>query len=298
MKEYIYLDNNQLNSILSQVDGGLLHRFSEGNSSGSSKKLNTEKAVSKGLDGVLQFGVKYVNEIKEGSDIELTKFQEKALEYALDDYAIDLLLDKIESYDNFTTNIEDAKEGYIVYFSSDFNLYDFELIQKLSEDKTVDIVFEDDDICEIKKQLKQYKSKAKNMPNSMKDEIAALEEKVKSYESTKNGFKLVNRIASLSNRLFNGDKILKTNQSISICRKENFRFSNSQLAFLPFSKRKVKLLGLVTSINNSFPEGDLNNFQTQELDKIPIMLYDAFLANFNLIEQNDRIIIPVAIFFE
>lgn len=305
MKEYIYLDTDLLNSTLAQVDEGLISGFSESNESGENSYKGSNETTSKGMEGILQVGARYVKEMSNESSVELTQSQSKALDYVLNDYAVDLLLERITGYDNFSSEISDAEEGYIVNFSGPFYLYDFQMIERITKPENINLLFEENDnkdIEKIKKQLPLLRKQQKNNPKAKK-ELRALEAQIKEVETkqnnSRNTFDILHKASVFADNILGGSIFIKSNQSLSLCKRDCFRLSQGQLAMLTETNRKINVLAIVSSIKErTHKDGKFDELKTHELNKIPSMFSDLFLSNFNMINEGDRILTPIALFFE
>lgn len=305
MKDYIYLDEDLLNSTLAQLDSGLLQGFSESDEQGSSHSDTSEENLSKGLEGVLQVGARYVKEVTDKSGIELTKSQTRALDYALNDYAVDVLLEKIKDFDNYTDEILDSKEGELINFQSNFSLYDFSLIKEITDDIMIDIFFGDavksDKVKELETKIKSIKPQSRKNAQ-LKEKVNDLETQLKFHKQEQiagaEGFKLINKAATAAEKILGESIFIKTDSSLSLCKKEYFRLNKGQLALLTETNRKTNVLGLVTAVKTKTHEDQLKNFSEQDMNKIPSMFTDMFLTSFNMLDKEDRIITPIAIFFE
>lgn len=303
MKEYIYLDEDALNSTLSQIDGGLLAGISKAKGQGSARQNSGTKATEKGIDGPWILGAKYVKEVSEESGMELTKNQQRTLDYVLNDHAVDYLLEKLKPFPIFKKDILETEEGDIVYFESKFSLYDFSLIKEISSpENTVMLTSLDNNeekkIDELKKKVKLMKSKLKQHPE-MRAEIDSLEEQMKLINERKDIFNIIFQAAKFSENILGGSLLIKSNNSLSLCKREAFRLNKGQLAMLVDSKRQIKIFGTILADKDEVhPDGDFNELQSSEMNKIPSMFTDLFLSNFGLINSGDKIIKPIAIFFE
>ncbi|GEM_PF-6366584 len=305
MKDYIYLDIDMLNSTLAQLDEGLLNGYSEQSDQGSVRSESSNRTNSKGLEGVLQFGARYVKEVTETSSMELTSSQSRALDYALNDYAVDLLLSKIKDFNNFNKDISIASEGDYVHFEGDFRLFDFQMLKKITGSETIGLLFDDNDSSEknnIQNRINLLKAQNKNdkaIKEELKQQQALLKEHDRQQQENKDGLDVMHKAATFADNILGGSIFVKTEDSLSLCKRECFRLSQGQLAMLAETKRDLTVLALVQSIKEeTHIDGNFNDFKTHDLNKIPSMFSDLFLSNFNLVNSGDRILTPIALFFE
>lgn len=305
MKEYVYLDTELLNSTLAQFNKGLINSFTEETNSESTQANTSQESKSKGIDGAFQLGVKYVNDVTQGTSMELTNGQTKVLDYVLDDYAVDVLIDKIKDFDNYNSKVSSADEGSIVNFKGDFHLYDFELIKKITNSDIQDILFESSEINgigELEKRVKLLRAQTKS-DSKKRAELKDLQEKINfeknNNKQIKETFQIIHKATSFANSILGGSLFLRSDDSLSLCKREHFRLNEGQLAMLTESKRKINVLAIVSGKKEkTHKNGMFDMLDSHELNKIPSMFTDVFLSNFNMIRDGDKILTPIAIFFE
>lgn len=123
------------------------------------------------------------------------------------------------------------------------------------------------------------------------------------HQEAKQGFDLISHFGSLLNKLFPESMLISTNNALTIAEKSNFRMNESQLKSLILAKRKITILGKVESIiheedldANKITESVTNN----PLEVINLMPKFSFyvLSALGLIKKEDRLIKPIAIYFE
>ncbi|CAI3473846.1 hypothetical protein CIRMBP1224_02174 [Enterococcus cecorum] len=157
----------------------------------------------------------------------------------------------------------------------------------------------------MESQINQAKNRVKKQPQLAKD-IRIFEERLSEIKSTidsnkkaKTGYNLINKVSKVADSILGGSIFIKSDNSLSLCKRECFRLSQGQLALLTESKRKINILAIVTAIKDEIhPEGITGDFEPNNMNSIPSLLTDIFLSNFNMISKGDRILTPMAIFFE
>lgn len=309
MKEYIYFDEDLINSTLAQLDKGLIKNISEGDEQTNSQNSGGSKDVNTGIDGIVGFGVQLTQQISKFNSTEYSATQNRMLEYALNDYSVDLIISKIAQTEKFVDNVTQAEEGKIIVFSGEFSIYDFDLIKQITDESIVSILVDDNynekDLKKLESQINQAKSRVKKQPQLAED-IHVLEERLSKIKSTidsnkkaKTGFNIINKVSKVADSILGGSIFIKSDNSLSLCKRECFRLSQGQLALLTESKRKINILAIVTAIKDEIhPEGITGDFEPNNMNSIPSLLTDIFLSNFNMISEGDRILTPMAIFFE
>ncbi|CAI3409222.1 DUF6414 family protein [Enterococcus cecorum] len=305
MKEYIYFDEDLINSTLAQLDKGLIKNISEGDEQTNSQSEGNSKDTNFGLDGIFGVGVQLTGQISKFNSTEYSATQNRMLEYALNDYSVDLIISKIAQTEKFIDNVMQSKEGNIIVFSGDFSIYDFDLIKQITDESIISLLADDNysekDLIKFEKQLRQNRSKVKNTPQ-IAEEIQRLEEvisAIKSNKESKKAYNIINKASKFADSILGGSIFIKSDNSLSLCKRECFRLNQGQLALLAESKRKINILAIVTAVKDEIhPEGISENFEVNDMNSIPSLFTDIFLSNFNMISEGDRILTPMAIFFE
>lgn len=305
MKEYIYFDEDLINSTLAQLDKGLIKNISEGDEQTNSQSEGNSKDTNFGLDGIFGVGVQLTGQISKFNSTEYSATQNRMLEYALNDYSVDLIISKIAQTEKFIDNVMQSKEGNIIVFSGDFSIYDFDLIKQITDESIISLLVDDNysekDLIKFEKQLRQNRSKVKNTPQ-IAEEIQRLEEvisAIKNNKESKEAYNIINKASKFADSILGGSIFIKSDNSLSLCKRECFRLNQGQLALLAESKRKINILAIVTAVKDEIhPEGISENFEVNDMNSIPSLFTDIFLSNFNMISEGDRILTPMAIFFE
>lgn len=305
MKEYIYFDEDLINSTLAQLDKGLIKNISEDDEQTNSQSEGNSKDTNFGLDGIFGVGVQLTGQISKFNSTEYSATQNRMLEYALNDYSVDLIISKIAQTEKFIDNVMQSKEGNIIVFSGDFSIYDFDLIKQITDESIISLLADDNysekDLIKFEKQLRQNRSKVKNTPQ-IAEEIQRLEEvisAIKSNKESKKAYNIINKASKFADSILGGSIFIKSDNSLSLCKRECFRLNQGQLALLAESKRKINILAIVTAVKDEIhPEGISENFEVNDMNSIPSLFTDIFLSNFNMISEGDRILTPMAIFFE
>lgn len=306
VKDYIYLDEDLLNSLTAQIDKGLATAYSSQMDSGEEDTVAKTESISKGIDGFMQVGAKYLKDISESNEQTITKTQSEVIENVMHDYAVDLLIEKMNlSEVNLSTASEEYKEGEFILIKENFNLYDFDLITKTTNDDAIGIFrtlnTDEEEIKELNTELQNLNKKK----SKSKDELLRVKQ-IKDYTTMKkeeldsnfDTFKTLNALSKFCMNIFPETILIKTKKSLTYAKEGNFRMSSSQLTLLNDSKRKIKIFGQIVAIKTeTHPEGDFEEFTASQINQITSSLTDVFLSNFGMLNDGDYEIKPVAIFF-
>ena len=243
IKEYIYLDNIEVNSILAQFEDGIPKVIEEIKQSTETNAVGTAHKMSNGVSGGVNLGAKgeasFNGELDDASLLKTTTKQ---------------------------------PEGAFVQLTSSFNIIDPMTISSNIGDEMVSFLLSFD---------------------TTNDDLS----------NAKKGFNLITNFGKLLNNLFPNSILLSTNNALTIAEKDNFRMNESQLKSLVLANRKITILGKIESI---ISENDLNSGLISEgLLNNPVALttlmpkFSFFLlSSFGLIKKDDRLVKPIAIYFE
>lgn len=307
MKDYIYLDSDLLNSTLAQFGEGLVSGFSNGSQTDTTSEQHTEKSMSKGIEGVLSVGARFVHDTVKSSGQNLTKGQSETIDYVLNDYAVDMLIKQMATQKNYSTSAQTANEGDFLNCETSFKIYDFDLIKKVTHSKTLEL-FKSELTEEDKQSIKEARKniallrKTKNLTPDQKDEIKRAEKEINDLSkggSNFESFEVINKAVTFADEIFQGSIVLKGISNLCICTRNLFRLDQAQLSFLSESKRDIHVLGVVIAIKEkTHADGGFQEIESDELNKVPQMFHDVFLSNFGMLFDGDRIVKPIAIFFE
>lgn len=308
MKDYIYLDEELLNSNLAQLQEGLPTSSQVESSTGSLRRSDTEKAVSKGLNNLLGFGSEYLKQNAEIDGFEMTSSQKEVLDSVFHDYAVDLLLKSIPEYEELVTSIDSAEEGNYIFIKDNFNIYDFDHLSKtLDMDKLKPIMSgqETIELNELRNRRSKLQKGRKQNPqlvgniNELNLKIKALEDDQKtSLEGIKN-LELIKIFSDYCNNIFPNSTLIRIKKGLVFARKNWFRNSGEQISLLTESNRKIVVFGIVSSVKEkTYQEVSLVDFRPDQLNIIPSLINDITLSSFNIMQKEDRFIKPIAIFFE
>ncbi|HEM5239024.1 TPA: hypothetical protein U1344_002151, partial [Streptococcus suis] len=112
MKEIVYLDTQMVNSVLAQLDQGLLLKNAVDTASTQTNSEEGGGVTTTEGNGGINFGISGAVKVSK-SDIDkfnivYSTTNRELIETAMDDYSLDLLLEKLQ--ENFAESI-DVKEG-------------------------------------------------------------------------------------------------------------------------------------------------------------------------------------------
>ncbi|STD25465.1 DUF6414 family protein [Enterococcus mundtii] len=324
MKDYIYLDMNLANSYLAQIDKGILKKIVNGEVLGSTNQENggdtisSEGGGSLGIPGVISGNGKMTKTEFDTFSTISSKNSSELIETVLDDYAIDLLINKLREK-KLIESLQNASEGDFVLINVPFKFYDFEFMHKsLNENFFTAIGINNNknkQIEGIKALLKDYDKKIKiyNQPknkNKLSTEQRQEFEKIKhqknklskDLEKAKESidvFDMFKILSEFGDSLFPNSVILSSKGYLAYCNRHNMRISQAQLSAISDSRRNICILANISNVKEIVnKDGQINNFQTIDLNILPSVFSELLLGNFGLLESGDRILRPIAIYFD
>lgn len=288
-KDYIYLDEELLNSHLTQFEKGLLTKeISEHGTESSDSESGSSKAVA-GFSGILGIGAKLQSEFTEGDTSVESEFTKNIVENVLNDYAVDLLIQDCNE-NNVLCDFDSAKEGDFISYDSDFQIFDFTYLKSITDPECLSPI------------LNAATPPQKPEPYSSKKERTAYELKNKQYnERIKNSINSFNNICQFSafaERLCSNSVLVRVRKGLIICKRNKLRLNPAQISFENDSPRKIRVLGVVSLIEENLSQNQIKNFSVKDLDKISSILFNITLTSFDILHDNDKIIKPIAIYFE
>ncbi|MEK4968625.1 hypothetical protein MKX29_13535 [Cytobacillus sp. FSL R7-0696] len=311
MKEIIYLDTEIMNSILSQMDEGIINDFTAELQKQKTEVENTHSITKDHTDlkGSLFFGIArflssvgVTEEELAGASLSMLEGQKDVLNKAFHDHALNILIQKLEE-EKLLKEINTLTDGDIFLGQSEYKLLDFNLLKK-----TLDAnFFETSIMFEFKgsgiemKEAKKLATKAK--PNAEdREKIIIAKKMVQTYENNKPLFNLLeymSEISGFATDLLGDLAVFKANNEIGLLKKEYLRESMESLSFRPNRYRKVKFLARVVGKKEQVYDGtDNSQFNEENFDFMPNMMLDIVLNAFGIIKENNFIVTPIAIYYE
>lgn len=327
MKEIIYLDTDIMNSLLAQLDHGIVNSYTKEQSKQTSEDTSTQYtsggksglgASFKVSTGAIPGGSFGFNGSLGSSDSEsessskaFTDGQRDLLNKIFHDHALNILINKLKENQLIKTNLlsEELTEGDIIKINGEFDFYDFSLISVASNPNlwTEFLSWEDNETTfnlSQKEAEKIYSKISKNQTLTKKETLhqnEALQVHQKYLENKKiiNIMKQLEVHSSTTDKLFKDLTFIKTDKLIGLLKKKFLRESTESLSFRGSNSRKATFIGRVIGVKDSVVDGTSElDFSPQQINQIPNVLLDILLGSFDIIEVGDTLISPIAVFYE
>lgn len=319
MKEIIYLDTNIMNSMLAQLDEGLINSFSleqsdqemEGEVSQSTRGkkagLTGGIGVNTGMlpGGSLNFKGSIGNSGNESESYSKTilEGQKDILNKAFHDHALNLLTQKLTDFD-LLNETDDLKEGDLHKGESKYKFYDFDLIKKSMDPELMsNIMLHEVNMLDMSiSEAKKIVSKSNRNANE-RGLLETAREIVETHQEVDKIIKFyetMNNFSQYASNLLENLTVVKADNKIGLLKKEYLRESVESLTFRTDKSRNIKFLvriiGKKDIVFNGFNQPVMANMN--DLDTIPNMMLDIILGSFNIIEEGDLLVTPIAIYYE
>lgn len=275
IKEYIYVDNIEINSLLAQFEDGIPQVIQ---SIRQSQKANTEgnsKAKSNGVKGGLNAGgvatVDHGQTNTEQFSETIQEMNQEAITTVYNDYAIDILTKELDDAEVLKVTSK-QRDGAFVQLTSTFEIMDAD---------TMDRMWNSSDLIE--------------MMSSSSDGSIEWDAGIKAFSQVSN---ILNN--SLPETIF-----IKLPSAVILAENKNFRMSNAQLQSLQFTDRKITVLGKIESKASeealdiaAFGEMIGSSEDLSQFGKVAPYVNIFLLNQFVGLKKDDRLIKPIAIYFE
>ena len=270
IKEYIYLDNVEINSLLAQFEDGIPQVIQSIKQNGLSNsemlsKGNTEKGK---LSIPTVASGEYTHSSQSQTGETYSSMSQEAISTVYNDYAVDIVTNELEKNGLLKLTVKPEEGSYIQVASN------FELVDPASMGSNID--------------GSAFKEMMKWSDNQNDADLTDFD----------NTFKLLGAFSKILNDIFPNSIILKIIHALVIANSDNLRMTNAQLRMLSFSKRKITILG---KIESEIDEVDLDevfkSFEPQMIPEFFSRMGLLAISTVSDISKNDRLIKPLAIYF-
>lgn len=295
MKEIIYLNTKLVNSMLAQLNTGLITKLINEQGITDTKGESTNETVSstlnyKGSITVFSGGVTSSDTSTDATNVVFSKNNKDLIESALDDYSLDILLNNLQK-ENIIKN-ENLQDGNLILSKGSISSYNFNHLQDISNLSDLkDILPDYEQFCNVKQNLKKAKFGSPNY-NMLKKQLT---------ESTWYNFKIFHDMSMYANNLLKENTLIKINEFVSICENQYIRLSTPQLYFNNFSDKNITVLAvIITKINEKVPN-DFSKSLSESNDFFkngPALISNIIFGSSSILDENDFIVRPIAIYYD
>lgn len=237
MREYLYIDDVEINSLLAQKNKGIAtsKTVTESNASTSSHSTTTGAKISGGGEGKIPFLAKAEGSLAinygstKGGSIESTN--QTAVNTVLNDYIVTLLEENLQS--KIKRDYNDITVGQVVNITESPKLYDFETIFNSTDHKLLKKVMQisvEDDIKDVREKYKKASAKTPSLKKKLRQEQNQEIEKIQiENKEDLDGLDYINLFGEYGKKVFPNTIVLAGNSCIAYTKIKNFRMNATQL---------------------------------------------------------------------
>lgn len=330
LREYIYIDQLEINSLLAQYNKGLKteETKSEGSNSSASKSYRTNgESKTSGKFGVpvlmeggeeLTIGKDKTTQTSVGSN------SSNSLNIVPSDYSVEMLENYMQGND-LVDGTSSAKIGSIVKLTENFKLINFNMIKNMTSPvhATNALSFGIKEAPAWMGEGKELLRQIESLKNSNRSQDQKKQEKfdnlytqfsdnlnnnIKKWDKAVNTiidkskilFSATNELASFASSIFPNTVLIYGKNYIVYCELDHFRMNESQLQMLQGSERKVSILGIVENFSkntNTFKEENVPIIEWSQIADTTLGLSNVVLRKAGILHDGMLIIKPLALYF-
>lgn len=285
MKQFIYLDDVVLNSLLAQIDEGLLTSFGITNTTGTQTNQNDNHTgtASFGISGT-KGGLTHST----GTAASQREDNSEIQTMILNDYAVDLLINKLRL--SAATTVNHATDGEIVVQEASFTRVDFSELDNLFSNPALKTMMSIEDNINLGDTTGMKQSQI----------IAAKKRAQKEQNET---IKNISSLLSLGAAAFSNSALFASEDktTLAIGKSEKNRLSNAQMQMINGSTIPLKILGIKRATFDASAANLFDDFSEQNMDiffRLPEMFQALFFSSLNIVNDGAALVEPIAIFFD
>lgn len=284
MKEFIYLDLVEINSILGQLNDGIPSVTHQTNEALKSVTETTTQSKSSHNTGGISNPIK--GEHAWGKDLgeSLSELKQTMNQTAIDtvygDYAVNVIEKQLDNQDQLETDITQSSVGKVVKTKSTYSEYNFKLLHDVLSNEGL-------------KFLIKHQNEGNETNGASRREVNEQMNNIRWLEKITDAYSHVNKDSEL----------IKIANAIIIAETGNFRMNDAQRQMLLARDDKLTVLGIVESkvssdMLNLDALGVALNHDTSKIgDFIPNIAF-LFMSILNILHPGDYFIKPIALYFE
>ncbi|QCZ50972.1 DUF6414 family protein [Levilactobacillus brevis] len=274
-KEFIYVDEIELNSILAQLDNGLPTVIKDVQEalSGNTEITSSEIGKNGKLDVVVAKAGTNKKDKSESHSIE-QQMSQQAIETVYSDYAVNIIKKRLDEERQLKVTSKQAVGAYVL-LQSKFEILNFSRMNRL-------------------------------MNNSALADMLTEQEGLdhEELDSQIEGLRQISKLTDLYSTITKGVDLISINNALVYAESKNFRMNASQRQVLSNGNRKITILGIIESVVS---EEDMDvDFQVDDNTGLSFLsdlesginMYLIHLLGDKILKKDDRLVKPIAIYFE
>lgn len=330
LREYLYIDQLEINSLLAQFNKGLKTNESktEG-SNNSASKSHTLSGESKTAGKVgLPFLAEATENITVGSDkttqSSVGSNSSNSLTIIPSDYSVEMLENYMQ-VNNLVSDLKNAEIGSFIKLNENFKLINFNMIKNMTSPthatNTLSLGIHElpevvNDGKKILQEIQQMREQDKASGGTHQEELSKMYDsfsdvlnrnieiwnsKVNSFvESSRKFFSITNSFASFASSIFPNTVLIYDSDYIVYAELDHFRMNEAQLQMLQNNRRKVNILGIVENISketNTFKDQNIPDIKWEKITDTTFGLSNVILRKAGILHDGMLIIKPLALYF-
>ena len=188
----------------------------------------------------------------------------------------------------------DYQDGDLISVSGELTVFNFEQLAETSDLEEIGFLLpEYDEFKALKSEYGKIKGKEKHLRRA---------KEIQESLST-NGWNIFETIKHMSvylKKLLPETNLIKISNTFSMLPLEFLRVQSVQLSFMQFGKRKIKMLGICSSTFDEQIPSDFSHMEDSNLmlKYAPTTILNIILGSFGMIDKDDHLVRPIAIYFE
>lgn len=318
LREYIYVDNDAINSLLAQFDEGLSTLLVRTTGRNKSTRLGTLKGgaeslgASATLHGIAKGDTSVSHSHNKTTSQSVEELNQSAESVVNGDFGVEILEDYLHSQ---IKTPDDANVGDIISFKDSFRLYDFEslaagtnpeLINKVMQSETSPA--DEAKLKELQKQVHTYKAQSRNNPAAkaqlipVEKQIEEIKQSQVASKAAEHNYEIMYNVTKYFSKTLPNSVIISTTDTVSFANKSQFRLSVAQLQMLQKNPRPLHILGIAENRSDNVDWGkhqlETEDLPITEIGTITTYLTSIVLDNFGISQKKDSLQVrPIAMYF-
>jgi len=317
LREYLYIDDVEINSILAQINEGLDQKTTRAEKHNEINELGHHQSSE--VKGTGEVKIPLVAEGKvdvsglagRNSNYSQSDGKENIVESIYNDYGVELLERQLQEDHLLKAENDELHFGDFIIFNQPFDIVDFSVIetamnpQKLLEFMSMGA--SESAVQSLTSQIhRQERKSQKNMDDdekkSLAEDKAKLEEMTENIKQAKNiseNVAIPYEFGKLGNNLFQDSVLIHGSSYNAYAERNHFRFNKVQLSMLHDNPRNGTIIGIIENTvhidESPFDKDELTGI---DLSKVDSYLINTIFANFGLAEEGSLMVKPLAIYFD
>lgn len=314
LREYIYIDTTEVNSLLAQFHEGLetaikkTDNFSSTATTGHS--FSADHKLGGGFSGlgIAKAESSAGQTSKESTSSSNTNNLGTTTESIYSDYAVEVLESELANSDLLQKDLDSAELGEVIKSTIKLDILDFEHLSAIIDPAFLNQFFpytdESQRINELEQKVRHLKKQSKKanstiIRNQINEAQAEIKELKKINSSSEEGINSLHALSSFGSTVFKDTLLLKGPTVAAYAKSSNFRMNKSQLSMLTNTNRKATIIGIAENrFKRENPEELFGTFNPTDVGKLSYAMSNMILTSFDLINDNALLIKPLAIYFE